>query len=354
QGWSLNGNIGLDTTAYIGTRDSVDVVLKSNGANNPQPQLKLKASGGVEVNGPAILKSNVNIPNLQEATDPNQEFKLVSIGNDGILKSGPSFKPGSGCSPTFGWGNVYNQFATYTNDIIKCPAIGNVGIGITTLPQAKLHVLGNFKLDGEIEITGSRLHVDNNSGNIGIGTSDPNNQLHIFGNNPVFNIQPSNWGNGNYSQITLGDNNHTIKSTFGEGLLITDINKVKINSPRIVLGNQEITNGEWGNAQLYISGTAVAKEIFVKVDGWADYVFEKGYQLPTLFEVSKYIEEYKHLPGIPSATEVDENGISLGEMNKMLLKKLEELTLYLLELDKANVEMKERLKKVELELKGKK
>ena len=85
QGWALDGNTGLDTTAYIGTRDSVDVVLKSNGANNPQPQLKLKASGGVEVNGPAILKNNVNLPNLQEATDPNQEFKLVSIGGDGVL-----------------------------------------------------------------------------------------------------------------------------------------------------------------------------------------------------------------------------------------------------------------------------
>lgn len=70
--------------------------------------------------------------------------------------------------------------------------------------------------------------------------------------------------------------------------------------------------------------------------GWADYVFEKDYDLKTLDEVEAFIVENKHLPEIPSAKEVVENGIELGEMNKLLLQKIEELTLYMIEQNRVN------------------
>lgn len=85
--------------------------------------------------------------------------------------------------------------------------------------------------------------------------------------------------------------------------------------------------------KLNVNGTIRAKEI--KVDSeWADFVFEEDYQLPTLEEVARHIKEKKHLPDIPSAKEVEENGIGLGEMNAKLLQKIEELTLYTIQQQK--------------------
>ncbi|MBC3844831.1 hypothetical protein H8K90_00430 [Winogradskyella echinorum] len=85
--------------------------------------------------------------------------------------------------------------------------------------------------------------------------------------------------------------------------------------------------------KLSVEGKVRAHGVKVYTD-WADYVFEESYKLPTLEEVEKYIKENGHLKDIPSAEEVEESGIDLGEMNKLLLQKIEELTLYTIELKK--------------------
>nr|WP_299170382.1 hypothetical protein [uncultured Allomuricauda sp.] len=88
-----------------------------------------------------------------------------------------------------------------------------------------------------------------------------------------------------------------------------------------------------GSYKLAVNGNIRAKEIKVET-GWADYVFKEGYDLPTLEEVEQHIKEKGHLINIPSAKEVEENGIQLGEMNKLLLEKIEELTLYAIQQQK--------------------
>lgn len=70
------------------------------------------------------------------------------------------------------------------------------------------------------------------------------------------------------------------------------------------------------------------------MNGWADYVFENDYNLMPLPELEKFITTYKHLPEIPTAEEVVKNGLELKEMNALLLKKVEELTLYLIDINK--------------------
>jgi len=95
-------------------------------------------------------------------------------------------------------------------------------------------------------------------------------------------------------------------------------------------GNLGIGTTNPGTYKLAVNGKIRAKEIKVET-GWADYVFKEGYDLPTLAEVEQHIKEKGHLPNIPSAKEVKENGIQLGEMNKLLLEKIEELTLYTLQ-----------------------
>lgn len=88
-------------------------------------------------------------------------------------------------------------------------------------------------------------------------------------------------------------------------------------------------------AKLAVDGNILAKEIKVKTDiTIPDYVFEDTYQLPLLSEVESYIREHKHLPEIPSAAEINKDGLKLAEMNLLLLKKVEELTLYLVAQDK--------------------
>ncbi|MGX1931314.1 hypothetical protein [Flagellimonas sp. 2504JD4-2] len=90
------------------------------------------------------------------------------------------------------------------------------------------------------------------------------------------------------------------------------------------------------DSELAVNGNIHAKEVKVDLIGWPDYVFNEEHDLPTLEEVEKHIQEKGHLINIPSAKEVEENGVQLGEMNKLLLEKIEELTLYVIALKKEN------------------
>jgi hypothetical protein len=87
--------------------------------------------------------------------------------------------------------------------------------------------------------------------------------------------------------------------------------------------------------KLTVNGKIRARAIRVDVDAMPDYVFAPKYELLPLPELEKFIQVYNHLPEVPSAKEAEKNGIELGEMNKILLKKIEELTLHLIEKDKA-------------------
>ncbi|NHA06367.1 hypothetical protein G7092_21335 [Mucilaginibacter sp. HC2] len=89
---------------------------------------------------------------------------------------------------------------------------------------------------------------------------------------------------------------------------------------------------------LSVNGNIRSKQIKVELANWPDYVFKKDYQLPSLQEVKAYIDENQHLPETPSAQQIAKDGLNLGEMNKLLMKKVEELTLYLIEENKAKKE----------------
>lgn len=87
-------------------------------------------------------------------------------------------------------------------------------------------------------------------------------------------------------------------------------------------------------SEFSVKGTITAQRVKVTQTGWADYVFSKDYPLTPLTTVEKYLTTHQHLEGIPSAAEVAKDGIDVGEMNKKLLEKVEELTLYLIEQNK--------------------
>jgi len=97
--------------------------------------------------------------------------------------------------------------------------------------------------------------------------------------------------------------------------------------------------------QFAVNGNIEATAVTVKAYGsWPDYVFKKNYKIPSLPELKNYIDMNHHLPGMPSAAAIAGNGLNLGEMNSLLTKKVEELTLYLIEKDKQLTADEEQLK----------
>lgn len=104
-------------------------------------------------------------------------------------------------------------------------------------------------------------------------------------------------------------------------------------------------------AKLAVEGNILAKEVKVKTDITVpDYVFEPDYKLPTLADVEAYVKEHKHLPEIPSADDIAQHGLDLAEMNLLLLKKVEELTLHLIEKEKETKMMQLQLRQHEQRL----
>ena len=188
-------------------------------------------------------------------------------------------------------------------------------------------------------------------GKLGIGIDDPQNKLEVNGNIQASNIYlASATATQNVTRYT---NLHTASHALipsdgfltgigsnGSGLVWhrndTYIRFGTNNTERIrILANGNVGIGKTDPTnKLEVNGVIRAKEVLVEPTGWSDFVFKKEYKLLPLSEVESHINEKGHLPEIPSANEVAENGIGLSEMNAKLLQKVEELTLYVIQLNK--------------------
>jgi len=111
-------------------------------------------------------------------------------------------------------------------------------------------------------------------------------------------------------------------------------NNIHYNTGSVGIGT-DLTNNP-NNYKLAVNGIIGAKALSVRtnISDYPDYVFEESYNLRPIFDVEKYIKENGHLPEVPSAKEIGENGVSVGKMQNTLLKKIEELTLYVIEQNK--------------------
>jgi len=114
-----------------------------------------------------------------------------------------------------------------------------------------------------------------------------------------------------------------------------------------VLGNGNVGIGTIvPREKLSVNGKIRAQEIKVEVTDWPDYVFKQEYQKMSLSQIDTFIKANGHLPEVPSAQKVEKEGVSLGEMNKILLKKIEELTLHLIEKDKQVEDLKVKMEAI--------
>jgi len=212
--------------------------------------------------------------------------------------------------------------------------------------QLKIAFETGIIIDGGYRYGKSGTFLQPAGGKVGIGTYSPEALLHNTGD-----FQ----NNGNILLGHMGEINYLTSREVGQILGIRGSQDIRFGTyaggwyDRMIISN----SGNVGigtanpNNRLDVNGTIHSKEVKVDMTGWSDFVFKKEYYLPTLEEVEKHIAEKGHLENIPCEEEVLKNGINVGEMNSKLLQKIEELTLYVIELKKENEIAKMRIKKLE-------
>lgn len=281
--------------------------------------------------------------------------------------------------------------ADYRGGLVFCTQVaylfndGNVGIGTgeENLPEEKLDVVGTVKMTGLRLLNQSAqagrvltcsgfngqavwqnpeefsIWSENEDGSIyrmsrvGIKTQFPQTELDINGNISVNDaiigkITKSDWVdpdfltilgsvNANASKIMIpkGNNPEHLSLKIINKALNGDIQFFAGGNYNAVLRSDEFIVGfKNREVDLKVNGKIWSHEVEVQLTDWWDEVFDKSYKLMPLHQLESYIETNHHLPDIPTENDVLENGIELGEMNALLLKKIEELTLYIIKQEK--------------------
>ncbi|MBI1289436.1 MAG: hypothetical protein GC178_17855 [Flavobacteriales bacterium] len=374
--WRLGGNSG--TNNWLGTDDNTDLVLKANN----QTQLKLGSDGITEVT------QQLKMSNLEELVPDaaDAEPSILVIRADGSVAAAPPPPEGflhfwadrtAGSCGSIDGGNSYplevmGSWSYDINEIYSCPQV-NVGIG-TDEPIAKMDVRGQTYsqlLSVNTYDSPAKLTVNASTGYDGVEIRDKNGLAAFNADENGKIIIGKEYYNqsGGRASIYLGNStDHYISAVQGLGLSFSTIGGadalVVKDGGYVGVGTSNPTaplhlnnNGAHANTfkidvyedyrsaiEVFQSGTQNflvqgdgkiwGRELNVKVGTFPDYVFKKEYVLPALTEVEDYVKKNSHLPEVPSAKEVEENGMNVGEMNTLLLKKVEELTLYLIEQDK--------------------
>ena len=245
---------------------------------------------------------------------------LRTLGSHGAL-----LVDNVGSGESYYQADAFHQFQGASGaPILTMLNAGNVGIG-TPAPEHKLTVV----MDGGTNGTGVAIKAVNSGGP---GSQPGLAFLNSSGNKRMYNYLDASsdtYNIGNAQSLAL----MTINQNGNVG--------IGTNSP---------------DAKLAVNGTIHSREVKVNLQGWPDYVFKPDYVLPSLTEIKTYVTENHNLPEIPTEQEVAKDGIKLGELNKLLVKKIEELTLYLIQqkedADKQNKILQQQIDELKKERSG--
>jgi len=312
-----SGNVGIGTAA-------------------PQSTLHLQSSAAYT---PSILLESTN------TTAGSGSYVILQK-----TKSGSLFAAGDvlGTLLANGISNAGSQQASYLTFVVDAAP------STTYLPGALSFVTHNSDGSGT-----EKLRITS-KGKLGIGTSTPDALVQLAGYDAVTPIALTM-----LNRSSAGTMVRLERSSGAEGgSLIWDNNNVVFSvqtGASIPLafkigGAEQMRIDAQGNvgigtsnpmSKLAVAGAITAKEVVVQTTGWSDYVFDTNYPLQKLDALKAAIDRDGHLPGIPSAQEVAVKGVSVGDMQAKLLAKVEESTLYILQLEQENRELRKRLDKIE-------
>ena len=312
------GNVGVgtefpDTTLHVvgalkvqDGSEAAGKVLTSDADGLASWQTPTGGGGHWVANGNDIHNANTGNVGIG-ITDPSVplEVKALNGGNEpgiGLLSYNAVSTPTWGSGISFALNNSTNSKVTYGR-------IYGV-VSDNTAGQEDGWLQLGHRLNGNMVYP---LYLRDDE--VGIGTSNPGSKLHVTNAANGITVVTNTTASGDTPLLVRSGNGAV------EGLCVRANGNVGVGttSPQ---------------SKLAVNGKITAKEVEVTLAGFPDYVFEADYDLMTLEEVEAYIQEHGHLPNVPSACEVEENGLGLGEMNKILLEKVEELTLHLIEQQK--------------------
>jgi len=272
------------------------------------------------------IVSNSNSGLILDAATGSGSYTRLRTGTTGSVSD---FSINAGVGST---NNLRFMDNKTTTAVMTLASNDYVGIG-TTSPAAALDILGASATTGLRSLNTAALGATSGGGLLAATSAIPTaagQRLGLIGFGGIYYgstyrypSQISSFSSEAWSSSNAGSYLTFSTSTSGT---ITATERMRIDNA----GNVGIGIAS-PDAKLAVNGTIHSKSVLVDMLGWSDFVFKPAYKLPSLAEVKTYIDKNHHLPDVPSAADVEKNGVNLGEMNKILLQKVEELTLYLME-----------------------
>jgi hypothetical protein len=306
--WSLSGN-SASSSNFLGTTNSQALYFKTNN----ETRMTLSASQAYLGIGTSTPNGNLHIHSTyRDVLNYRTVFQMTNV------TTGSSYNDGF---------RIRQSGAT---------------VYLTQLEKANLYFQNN----------GQGFTLDTN-GYVGFNTNKPKQKIHVVDNNILISHSSVRAPGVQNGAILFGDEASPDCTHGAWGIEYVDSQDegyglnffIPWSNCNTNPGNNRLFLADNGNigigtnnplAKLSVDGNICAKEVRVSLSGspcWPDYVFAQDYDLMKISDLRSYVQQNRHLPGVPSAAEVEENGVELGATTELLLQKIEEMTLYIFQLE---------------------